>query len=347
MLNRNSLKASLLVAAPVLFVTSALQAQERTLTSVTALQTTNVNAKAFIETFVKVVNETGKGILQIKYLGGQEVVPPSKAAAAVKRGQFDLLSSPTAYYIGTVPEGYGLTASNQGPRVLRENGAWKMLEDIWAAKAGVKLISWGNNMTSYHMYMAKPLKYTAEGLPDLEGVKMRATGTYRPLFRALGATTINIKGSEVVTAMQRGTVDGFGWTDQIVGVSMHTVTKYRIFPNFYQSNTVETMNMDSYNSLTQKQRDFLHKTAVAFETASVLFTEAERKKEDKILKEAGVEDVYLKPDAAAKYLAIAHGEVWKELDTRSKHSAALKKLLYIEGKPNRQVDLGRALDEKR
>jgi len=43
-------------------------------------------------------------------LGGQEVVPPRKAANALKRGQFDLLHAPTAYYIGTVPEGYAIWA---------------------------------------------------------------------------------------------------------------------------------------------------------------------------------------------------------------------------------------------
>ena len=137
-------------------------------------------------------------MLQLKYLGGQEIVPPRKAAAALKRGQFDFLSCPTAYYIGTVPEGYGLLASNQGPAVLRTNGGFKLLQKVYAEKAGSHLIAWGENMTSYYMYLAKKPKIGTDGIPDLRGYKMRATGTYRPLFRALGATTINIKSSEII-----------------------------------------------------------------------------------------------------------------------------------------------------
>ena len=107
---RNLLQACLLVSVPVFLAAFPARAEERTLTAVTGLQSSNVNAKSFIEKFIDALNKSGKGILQIKYLGGQEIVPPSKASAAVKRGQFDLLSSPTAYYIGTVPEGYALTA---------------------------------------------------------------------------------------------------------------------------------------------------------------------------------------------------------------------------------------------
>lgn len=335
------------LAALTLTVTMPALAAEKTLTSVTALQQTNVNAKAFLEKFVKVLNDSGKGVLQIKYLGGQEIVPPRKAAAALKRGQFALLSSPTAYYIGTVPEGYGLTASNQGPRVLRTNGGWKLLQKAYAEKAGAHLLSWGNNMTSYHTYMSTAPKFTPEGQLDLKGFKMRATGTYRPLFRALGATTINIKGSEVITAVQRGTVDGFGWTDQIVAVGMHEVTKYRIFPNFYQSNTVETVNLDVWKSLTAAEKDLMNRIAVEYETTSVLFVEGERAKDDKILKEVGVKDIYLKPAAAAEYLKIAHGEIWKELKKRSDYYDQLRPLLYKVGAPNRQVNLDRKLDEKR
>ena len=103
---------SVSAAVAVAFSTTASIAAEKTLTTVTALQITNVIAQSYLNTFVAPLNKRGKGVLQIKYLGGQEIVPPRKAAAALKRGQFDLLSCPTAYYIGTVPEGYALLASN-------------------------------------------------------------------------------------------------------------------------------------------------------------------------------------------------------------------------------------------
>ena len=189
-MNKLNSGISALAASAIALASSSAFAAERTLNTVTALQQTNVLAKAYLKTFVAEANANGKGVIQVKYLGGQEIVPPRKAAAALKRGQFDILSCPTAYYIGTVPEGYGLLASNQGPRALRANGGFALLQKIYKEKAGSHLLAWGENMTSYYMYLGKKPKIGSDGLPDLTGWKMRATGTYRPLFRALGATTI-------------------------------------------------------------------------------------------------------------------------------------------------------------
>ena len=131
-------------AAVAVTATSAFSAAT-TLKTVTALQQTNILAKSYIKTFVNEANQLGKGLVYIKNLGGQEIVPPRKAAAALKRGQFDILSCPTAYYIGTVPEGYGILASNQGPRELRANGGFALLQKIYKEKAGAHLLAWGEN----------------------------------------------------------------------------------------------------------------------------------------------------------------------------------------------------------
>ena len=311
--------------------------------AVTALQQTNTIAKAFIQTFVKAVN-AADGPVKVKYVGGQEVVPPRKAANALKRGQFDMLSCPTAYYIGTVPEGYAMLAANQGPRALRANGAWEILEEVYMKKAGGKLLAWGESMTSYNTYLTVMPKFDANGVPDLTGMKMRATGTYRPLFRALGGSTINIKSSEIFTALQRGTVVGFGFPDvAVVALGLHKIVKYRITPNYYQTNQVLTVNPGVWKGMTRAQHDFLEKEALRYETDSVKWLELRRAEEEKQLLEAGVKDIALKGDAAARYLDIAHQEIWKELKSRSEYHDKLKPLMYVPGKPNRQVDIGRAL----
>ena len=329
-------------------VAMSASAAEKTLNSVTSLQQTNVLVKSYRANFEAPLNQSAKGVLQIKYLGGQEIVPPRKAVTALRRGQFDVLHSPTAYYIGTVPEGYALLASNQGPRVLRTNGGWDLLQKIYLEKAGAHLLAWGENMTSYNMYLAKRPKLGPDGVPDLTGMKMRATGTYRPLFRALGATTVNIKSSEIFTAVQRGTADGFGFTDvSAVALGFHKIVKYRVQPNFYQTNTVVTVNADSWAKLSRQQQDLMNRVAVEYEITSLTYVEGVRLEEEKEFVKAGVEDIVLTASAGAKYLEIAHGEIWKELKKRSKYHDQLRPLLYIPGKANRQTDLGRSLDEKR
>jgi len=298
-------------SAAVLIAFGGQAIAETTLKAVSSLQSTNTLTKSWLTNYMKVLNASNSSV-KIKYLGGQEIVPPRKAAGALKRGVFDILNSPTAYYIGTVPEGYAILASNQGPKVFRKNGAWEALQAIYAKKAGSHLLSWGNSMTSYNMYLLGEPKLDSDGVPDLKGVKMRATGTYRPLFRALGASTINIKSSELFTALQRGTVAGFGWPDvAIVQLGVHKIVKYRVIPNFYQTNTVTTVNLASWGKLTKSQQDAMTKLAVSYETASVHWMEKERLAEEKVMKAAGVKDIILKPSAAAKYLDIAHGEIWK------------------------------------
>ena len=112
-------------SAAILIAFGGQAVAETTLNAVSSLQSTNTLVKSFLINYVKVLNGSG-GSVKIKYLGGQEIVPPRKAAGALKRGVFDTLHSPTAYYIGTVPEGYALLASNQGPKVLRQNGVAKI-----------------------------------------------------------------------------------------------------------------------------------------------------------------------------------------------------------------------------
>ena len=331
--------AAVLIAGPA--------AAKTELSSVTALQQNNPLARSFLENFVKAGNKAAKGLLQVKYVGGQEVVPPRKSANALKRGQFDILCAPTAYYIGTVPEGYALLASNQGPSALRKNGAWKILQEIYKKKAGAHLLAWGENMTSYHMYLSMEPKLK-NGMPDLTGVKMRATGTYRPLFRALGASTINIKTSEIFTALQRGTVQGFGFTDiAVMALGFHKIVKYRVMPNFYQTNQVVTVNTDIWKGLTGKQRAFLTELGQEYETSSVIWIEKERLKEEALLKNHPMKDYVLKGKAADRYQDLAHQEIWKQFKKRSEYHDRLKPLMYIAGKPNRQVDLSSATSRLR
>ena len=170
------------------------------LNAVTSLDQNNVLVVSFKTNYLKPANEKFKGKIEIKYLGGQEIVPPRKAVTALRRGQFNVLHSPTAYYIGTVPEGYAILAANQGPKALRANGAWEILQEVYLKKAGAHLLAWGENMTSYNTYLLKMPKFDKDGVPDLTGLKMRATGTYRRVL-AVGGGAINTS-LEVFTALQ-------------------------------------------------------------------------------------------------------------------------------------------------
>jgi len=308
---------------------SAPASAEVTLTAITSLIQANPLSKSFLANFVPAVNDQCKGQVQVKYLGGPEVSPPNNAYQAVQRGQYDILHGPTSYYIGSFPEGYGMLATNVRLPELHKNGGYEMLDQRYQAKVGAKLVAWGEKETGYYTYLLAEPKMRPDGVPDLTGQKMRATGTYRPLFTALGASTVNMTESEIYTALQRGIVTGFGWpVTGVPALGLHKIVKYAIKPDFYQTNTTVTMNKGKWESLTAAQRDCLSKVSRTYEGVSNDFMNKEREVDEKAMREAGVNFIELKGDAAKKYLQIANDAIWKEFEERSKDAAPLKAKLY-------------------
>ena len=50
------------------------------------------------------ISEQSNGELQIKILGGPDVIPPPEQAEALRKGIIDCLMCPTEYYKGLLPE---------------------------------------------------------------------------------------------------------------------------------------------------------------------------------------------------------------------------------------------------
>lgn len=319
-----------MAAAAVLTLAAGTRANaEETIRTMTSLPKTISLAQSFIDNFIGPLNEAGKGVVKFHYLGGPEITPPRKAAGALKRGVVDGLHSPTAYYIGMVPEGYALTLSEKTATEIRANGGFALLQKIYAKKAGARLIAWGESGTHYHTYLATAPKFESNGNLSLKGIKMRVTGTYRPLFKALGATTIGIKHTEIYTGIERGVVQGFGWPDVgYTGLGVHKLIKYRIDPPFYTSNNAVTINLAKWNALSGKAKAIIEKVALEYETTSLAYMEKERKREEKMAFDAGMKLVKLNASAAAHYLRAANIAVWNRLKKQSDQAQALRRLFF-------------------
>ncbi len=319
--------------ALVALLPAASSAQTK-LTAITGLPSNLELTQSFIKNFIGTVNAKHKDVVNIRYVGGPEVVPPRKAGDAIRRGQFDMLHSPTAYYIGLVPEGYALTLATQTAQQVRANGGWAMLEKIWEEKANAKLLAWGEAGTQYNTYLAEKPSFTPEGNLSLKGFKMRVTGTYRPLFTALGATGVGIKATEVYTAIQRGVVQGFGWPDVgIVSLGLAKVVKYRIDPPFYRSNNTVTVNLDTWKKLPQAAKKVLQNTALEYEKKAVDFMVGYAKADQKALTEAGMQVIDLKDGAKKHYIDSANAAVWDRLKKQSKIANDLQQKFFPDWTP--------------
>ena len=322
--------AALALTSAVATAGSAVAAEAR-LTAIASLQQTNPLTKSFLANFVKALNEKGKGTVVVRFVGGPEVVPPPNGGDAIAKGQFDILHGPASYYIGTFPEAYAMLASNVAIAELHKNGGFAMLDGLYQKKMNAKLIAWGESDLGYNTYLVAPPKLRADGLPDLTNMKMRASGTYRPLFEALGAVTVNMKESEIYTGLQRGLVQGFGWpVTGVPALGLHKLVKVRVMPAFYKTNTVVVMNLAKWNALTQEQKQAIESHSRLYEQISVAFMAKEAAADEVSLRQGGVKDLVLEGAAGQKYLKTAFEALWIEYKKLSKgdDGEALRAKLY-------------------
>jgi TRAP-type C4-dicarboxylate transport system substrate-binding protein len=296
---------SIAIAAPV--------AAETKLKASSALSKGREQTVSYIKHFLGAINANGKGVVQTRFIGGPEVTPPRKQAAALKRGTFDITMSPASYYIGMVPEGYAILVTNMAAKGLRASGGFDLLDKAHQKKANAKLLAWGESDGAFNTYLAKK-PAMMDGQVSLKGFKMRSTATYRPLFEFLGATPVGMKSSEIYTGLQRGVIQGFGSPSSgLVRIGVAGMVKYRIDPSYYRLNNLVIMNLDKWNALSKKGKNLLNKTAVSYEAESTKFYLSLAAEDEKKMKASGMKIISLKGKAATDYVNAADAAVWTKL----------------------------------
>jgi TRAP-type transport system periplasmic protein len=323
---RASARAALAGIAALVVLGHAASADEVVLKCQTALPKTHDLSVSFLKSFVEKINVEGKGVVRVDYLGGPEINPPDKAAAAVERGTIDMLHTPAAYHAGQVPQGASLMATNLDVDEYRKNGAFAALEPNWEKKLNSKIIAIGETSAQFYLYLTKKPDLRPDGVIDIKGWKIRTTGAYRPLVEALGATPVQITNAgEVYTALERGVVDGFGWpTVGLASQKLAQLVKYRIDPPFYHLANVVLVNLDKWKSLPKPAQDILIKVGAEYEAASIDNMNQAAKADEAAVKKAGVQIFTMSPEGQKAYLKLAYGAMWDRASSRlDKDEAAM------------------------
>jgi len=97
-------------------------AEETTLTLVSSWNRQQNFTTLFMK-YVETVNEVGKGVVQIDFRGGPEVIPQRQLFYALRRGVIDMAFGGITYNRGVLPEGDAIFASTITPMDARANGA--------------------------------------------------------------------------------------------------------------------------------------------------------------------------------------------------------------------------------
>jgi TRAP-type C4-dicarboxylate transport system substrate-binding protein len=239
------------------------QAQETTLRVVSAFAENTTYVKN-LEGMIKSLNASGKGTLQLNFIGGPKAMPPFEVGNAVRTGVVDIGMTTGAFYTNIMPEADALKLTQLPGPELRKNGAVDLINKIWNEKANMQYLGRVIDFTPFHLYLTKKIDK-----PDLTGLKIRITPVYRDFFQALGATVMQTAPGEVYTALERGVVDGYGWPiNGIFDFNWHEKTKFRVDPGFYSAEVSLVMNLDKWKALTPAQRDVLMKNVIALENAN-------------------------------------------------------------------------------
>ena len=319
-----------LVAGLLLY--TAAQAGEQRLTLVSSWNRQQNFTDQFMD-YVDAVNAAGKGVVQIDFLGGPEVIPQAQLMYALRRGVVDLAFGAITYYRGVLPEGDAIFASTITPAEARANGGLEALQPYWRKRINARLLGWMQSGVGVHVYLAEAPSFQDDGMPDLSGLKIRSSPSNRELITVLGGRAVQIAVKEIYTAFQRGTVDGLAFTTTgIPDLGIDRFVRYRIDPSFLQLSICLQINLDAWAALSPEAREILEREAIRYEPKGRADFFALRDRELALLDERGLRSAPVAPAYAASYRALAHDTVWGRMARRAPEAVEkLKPYFYPEG----------------
>lgn len=283
-------------------------------------QAGSINQAVFVR-FTERVKEMTNGRLEIEPLSVGTVVAYNETVDAVGAGILDGVHGGGGYSAGK-EVGFSL--------ITDLNGAYEnpyQMQMWFEYEGGMELAQ--ELYGKFNMHFIGPIFWGVESIPsknpirnmaDFKGVKMRAPeGMAQDIFKKLGAAPVNIPGSEVYTALERGVISATDWGTLGMNEDLgyHKIAKFPIYPGIHSMpGTDVSVNLDKWNALpkdlqaivTVAVRDFARDMIQTIaQTDAVAAAQS---------KAAGVELVNWSQEERRKFRAVA-STVWKEYSTRS------------------------------
>ncbi len=285
------------------------------------------HVEVFLKGFLEPINAKKAG-LTLSYLGGPEVTPFTKQGSAVKRGLIDMIHCPTAYYGGDLPEARLPGVHNKSLAEMRKNGAMAMLEEAWNKGLNSHIVAWaGTKVSSFYVYMTTEPKLSENTGLDLTGKKVRSTGLYNPMFKAMGATVVTMAPGDVFAGLERGVVEGMAWPrGSVATYGWERFLKYRIEPTFYGSTYFVIINKAKYDKLSKAHKDLLAEQGRLYEESSNDLVVPKFAADDKKQEAAGVKVVNLTGKVRQAYLKTIYDAKWAQNDAIKNYHVDYKKL---------------------
>jgi TRAP-type transport system periplasmic protein len=282
-----------------------------TLKIVTAMDLSNP-VMAGYPYFEKYLEEHGGGKIKIKYVGGPEAIPPFNQGEAIQNGTVDMAWVPSSYFAELIPEALVANYSELTYEEEIERGSIDYLSSLHEKAMNAKLVG-RSGMQQYTIYLEGDQK--VESKADLSGLRIRGTGTYLPFIESLGADAISMTGEEIYSGLEKGIIDGYGYSEpsvETLGVT-ELVTK-KIYPLFNRTDNMIIANLESWNRLPVDIQTIITEGTIYAYNEMQKDIEKLIQKENELLESNGAEIVEVTDGEA--YVQQARDASWKWLSKR-------------------------------
>jgi len=268
---------------------------------------------AMIHVWVERVNEQCKDAVKIDWVGGPEVIPGFDQAEALRNNSVQVAFNPTAYYAPLLPEGNAFPLSKLTMQEERKPGGFYDYMVERHKRIGMMYIgTWLYD--PFWLRINKPVK----GIDELKGVKMRTSALYDRMMKKLGIVPVTVQFGETFTGLERGLVDGFGWsTLGPADWGWLNKCKYIIDIPFYtRQNTLILMNLEVWNGLGKEVQDKIMGITVKFEPEMEAYFKGKIAEEWERYDKMGIKRIKFSPEDTKKFLDVAYGAEWEDLEKK-------------------------------
>ena len=300
------------------------------------------------ERFSKLVKKASYGRLSIKVFAGGELIPPLGVFDAVSQGNIELgIGTPyywagkskAAQFFGAMP--FGMNAQQFNAWMIA-GGGQELWEEVYKPFNLIPF-QFGNTGVQTAGWFKKKLT----GPQDLKGLKIRAPGLGGKVLAKAGANVVLMPGSEVYTALERGTIDAAEWIgpyhDEKLG--LHRAAKNCYYPGWQEpsANLELTVNAKAWGELPDDLKQIVSLAAADCNSWTLAMSEAKNGGALKILKDKYKVNVLPLPESILTTLKKHRDEVLNELASNDPVS---KKILTSYQNFSKEISFWSEISEK-
>lgn len=270
------------------------------------------------------------GRLKVKVYGAGELVGPFETFDAVSRGTAQMGHSGAYYWKGKVEAAQFFSSVPFGLTAQEMNG-WLYFGDgleLWRelyAPFNIIPFPAGNTGTQMGGWFNKEIN----SIGDLKGLKIRMPGLGGEVLTRAGATTVNLPGGEIFTALQSGAIDATEWVGPYndLAFGLHKAARYYYYPGWHEpGSTIELLvNREAYHSLPADLQEIIAQASTQANLRMLAeFTARNSSALETLINEHGVELRAFPPEVLDE-LQRQTRVVFSELSARDPQSAKVYK----------------------